>query len=173
MIKEIAGQLVVLAPFVWEKIAAFTAVNQNAQGLVAALRFELSANLDLLAVVKPAALKEATISDPAFRALVESLRTEAAASVLFSPNRTNYKMFRGLLEKYAAEADSFETEGAGSVFTALSYAVRKIETLKTLTRLAEMPDAPFINVNLPLRLERIHQNLLALDRALRKIEEDA
>jgi hypothetical protein len=131
-----------------------------------------------LAVVKTEALKEAKLGGSAFRALAESLRTEAAASILFSPNRANYSRFRRLLEKHIAEAACFDPpEGTDapsrqSVFYALSYAVRKIETLKTLARLSEAPDALYINVNLPLRVERIHQNLLALNSIVRKIAEE-
>jgi hypothetical protein len=174
---ELAGQITAIVPFVWEKIAAFAVEKQHARGLLAALHFELSANIDLLAVVKTEALKEAAIGGTAFRTLAESLHTEAAASILFSPNRANYRRFRKLLEKYIAEAACFDPEGETSantpsresVFAALSYTVRKIETLKTLSRLAASPDAPFINVNLPLRVERIHQNLLALHRVVRQI----
>jgi hypothetical protein len=56
MMKEIAGPAAGLVPFVWEKIAAFAAEKQLAQGLLAALGFELSATIDLLAVVKNEAL---------------------------------------------------------------------------------------------------------------------
>jgi hypothetical protein len=179
--KEIAGPAAGLVPFVWEKIAAFAAEKQHARGLLAALRFELSANIDLLAVIKTEALKEAKIGDSAFRALAENLRTEAAASILFSPNRANYRRFRRLLEKYFADAACFDLPegetGADapsrqSVFYALSYAVRKIETLKTLGRLSPTPEELYINVNLPLRVERIHQSLLALNGIIRKIAED-
>ena len=64
-----------------------------------------------------------------------------------------------------------EGEGGehGSVFSALSYAVRKIETLKALARLAETGASLLREVNLSLRVERVRKNLLELNRAVCQI----
>ena len=170
---QAAAEAAGIIPFIWDKIAAFAAEKQNTRGLIAALRFELSANLDLLDALKADALHGVTAADPAFRALAASLRTEAAASILFSPNLANCRRFRGLLEKHAAAAACFDTEGEtgehDSVFSALSYAVRKIETLKALARLAETGASLLREVNLSLRVERVRKNLLALNRAVCQI----
>ena len=55
------------------------------------------------------------------------------------------------------------------MFSALSYAVRKIETLKALARLAETGASLLCEVNLSLRVERVRKNLLELNRAVCRI----
>jgi hypothetical protein len=164
-------------PLVWGKIAAFAAEKQRARGLLAALRFEISANIDLLDAVKPEALKTASITDSAFRALTESLRSEVAVSILFSRNRANYRRFRGLLKKLDSRGARFPADGedgedappTDGVFSALSYTVRKIETLKALARLAADGAPLFRDLNLALRVSRLRKNLGELRSMLHRI----
>jgi hypothetical protein len=161
---------------VWDRIAAFAEKKQNAEELLAAYQFELRSNLDILDSVKMDALKETEITNPAFQGLVQSLHTEVAASILFSPNGANRRTFIDLLKKYINDSDRFEAENEtvdgtiDSILDALSFTVRKIETLKSLARFADPKSQLFPDFRLAVRIQNINKNLLILQGIVKRIQ---
>ncbi|MDR1100256.1 MAG: hypothetical protein LBL28_07215 [Treponema sp.] len=156
--------------FAWAWVAAAAAEQQDAQGLLAAYRFELESNLELLGAVKQDALADMEISSPDFRALVESLHTEIAVSILYSADRKAFNRFAGLFKNCPAGGGPLITETEDgeqpqtfeSVTAAMAFTIRKIEVLKNLVRIAR-PESPlFPRFRLAARIGHIKTNLATL-----------
>ena len=153
-----------IASFAWKKLAELAGEKDAREGLAAAYLFELRANLDLLDAVHTEALKDIRINDPVFRGLIDNLHTEVAASIRFSPDRKNHRRFLTLLKDhfprngFTAGDETSETgqaETVADVLDAMSFSIRKTETLRALVHFADPQSPLFPDYRLAVRLGNI------------------
>jgi hypothetical protein len=179
IVSQVSADFSGFIPFVWQKLAAFAAEKKAGEGLAAAYLFELQANLDLLDALNTKALKDIRINDPVFRGLIDNLHTEVAASILFSPDRKDYGRFLTLLKghfsrnDFRAEAENPGTEQAetvADVLDAMSFSVRKVETLRGLVRFADPNSALFPDYRLAVRLGNISMSFRLLFKCVNSIQ---
>lgn len=156
-----------------DRIGAARALGLSRQALLRALMFEVTSNLDLLALVDPASLKNAAVDAPAFTALLGGLETGAAFSVLFSDDSASRELYgflaaAGELEETAEVENAQAARVQKSVLAALLFVVRKITVLRKAAALA--PGAFAKTPRLAVRVGNIKAHLDFIQSKLRELD---
>jgi len=158
-------------------------VNRN--GFLHACDFEARLNLDLIAAIDMTKIKaEGTIGPPAFAELTNKFETGAMLAMVAGSDRRNHRRLVKLLKKHwqgletplenegddasGKDADKNTVENALENF---SFAVRKIEALKRISRIAAADGgSPFLKgLKLDVRLRNINRALCAIRNCLRDL----
>jgi len=149
----------------------------NRNGFIYACDFEARLNIDLISSVNIDKLN-GTVNTPAFSELVNNFETSATLAMVVGIDRLSYRRLTKLLKKHWEKLDKpLEDEGDNpinkdSVETALenfSFAVRKIEALKRIAKIAEQ-GAPFLkDFYLDRRFRNLSTALQGIHKCLEKI----
>ena len=139
--------------------------------LFEAYYIELKNNRALLRAVDFDRIGAAHINDASFRSLVQALQIQVAASIVFDPGKKRRKAFEKFLSAKTEIVLSSETEDdqidpVNDIMAALSFTVRKITELKTLTIAAENGRDLLHGFNLAVRIKNIDEAFKTIDVAL-------
>lgn len=172
----------------------------NRNSFIYIIDFEVRLNLDIIAALKfdkpkenknpdkNTKSKESAISSVAFENLVNSFETNAIRALIAGNDRKNCKKFIKIMKKHWKE-EEFENEDETtpsinerekiqSVINSLIFVVRKIEVLKSISRIAKESKEEtdlLKEINLERRFKNLKEALLkvrnCLEEVIKSIEE--
>jgi hypothetical protein len=165
-------------PILWNFSTGIHKDFVNKYGFLHACYFEARLNLDLIGSIKMDAIN-GTEGTAAFAELVNSFETSAILAMVAGSNRSEYNKMVKLLAKRWQPPTGIESEEPDDkdkdkdikdVLENFSFAARKIEALRRISRIAGKKDAEFLNsLRLKVRLENIKLALLSIAVCLRNV----
>ena len=178
-----AKDIAEVVPGIWKEAVALRTAWINRNGFLHAIDFETRLNLDLIAAIKKGGLSgKNKVASPAFAKLVNSFECTATLTLLAGTDRRNYRRLKKYLIKYwkwdegdlesEDEDDNKEKEPVSKpedVFAALSFAVRKIEALKRISRIAAAKADFLKSFRLETRLNNINKALCTIRNCLKEV----
>jgi hypothetical protein len=157
-----------------------TFINRN--GFLYACDYEARLNLDIIGAIDMEKI-DVEAGTPSFTELVNSLETSAALAMIASYDRRHCRRLAKLLNKHwnplekpleEEVEDPYEKMSVQNVLDNFSFAVRKIEALKRITRIAEKGNRAdggkiIKPLKLGVRINNINVALCAIRKCLKDV----
>jgi len=175
--QSIISNAIGIIPQMWDRISALRAANIDRNSFLYACYFEAKLNLEIIAALNLTKLHKAA-GTPAFAELVDSFETEATLTLLAGGASENYETLLKLLNEHWKAPDKpmqSETGKPGGestvtgVLDSFNFAVRKIEALKRISRIAGKEATFLKDFRLGVRLENIEAALDAISNCMASI----
>ncbi|MCL2558249.1 MAG: hypothetical protein FWE09_07195 [Treponema sp.] len=155
-----------LVPSLWDFGSRLRKDFGNRSGFLHACYFEARLNLDLLDSVNPDALEGAE-GTAAFAELANCLETSALLAMVAGGDRGDYNKLVKFLAKYWQAPRDLVEEEVKDVLDNFSFAARKIEGLRRISRVACKEGGILTGFRLKVRLANIKSALLSISNCLR------
>jgi hypothetical protein len=177
-LSEAANAIPNLGAYFSELRTAF--INRN--GFLYACDYEARLNLDIIGAIDMEKIN-VEAGNPAFIELVNSFETSATLAMLLGDDRRRYRRLLKLLNKHwkkenskddvnnkikEEEVEKLEDDKIKTALDNFSFAVRKIEALKRIVRIAEKGEI-IKPLKLSVRIHNINAALLAIRNCLKDV----